>query len=350
MNIPEQVQEIYFSSIKDYDLIDEYDFYFKKQYFLQNNMLKDNPNIKSNLSLFNMYKPNLPMTTLLDKGFKPSRNELYNPKEFVVCLTHDIDVINPTILSKLFQLYKKRTPITKTLFKRSFNNFNKIIEIEKKYNATSTFFFLSTRKDISTLNYKRVNYKLKSMKDIFTLIVENNDEIGLHGGYWTYNNIDKLKQEKGDLEKIAGINILSYRNHYLRFHFFETWKNLEKLNFKIDSTFGWNDAIGFRNGWPFVFCPYDFEQNRILNIHEFPLIVMDSAIDSMGLTLDDAYNKIIELIEIVKKYHGVMTVNWHNNYFDEDFFPGYSKLYEKILNYVFQNEGELLSLKDFFEK
>ena len=336
----------YFEKIGDKEALERFDFFMIKQKELQDEIIKINPDLKSNLSLFNLYSKETPLRVLNDYGFIPK----LKLNKFIVCLTHDVDIIKPTLLFKLFHIKKNPKNLFNILLTRNFNTFKEIIRIENEYNANSTFFFLIKGKDKSILNYKKVNYDLNKEDKIINLLKENNREIGLHGGYWSFNDLEKIKKEKKEIERIIKERIISYRNHYLRFHIFNTWKYLSRTNFRIDSTFGWNDVLGFRNGWPYPFKPYDFERKEFINIVEFPLNIMDNTIFINKEQLKNAFLRIKNIIKKVKKVRGVLTINWHNNYFDERFYPGYKTLYKNILKLVSNNKGELLSLKDAYEK
>ena len=72
-------------------------------------------------------------------------------------------------------------------------------------------------------------------------------------------------------------------------------KVLEDAGFTYDSTFGYNDAIGFRAGTTQPFCPLGAE--RLL---ELPLNIQDSAMfysDRMMLSETEALNACREVIQ-----------------------------------------------------
>ena len=51
--------------------------------------------------------------------------------------------------------------------------------------------------------------------------------------------------------------MIGYRNHYLRFKLPETWKYLADAGFEYDTTLGYSNALGYRNGMCHPFRPYD---------------------------------------------------------------------------------------------
>ncbi len=345
-SIPKEVYERFFMKQGSNESLKDFDFFMEEQKRIQDETLKLNPDLKSNLSLFNIYPKKRALMTLNEGGFSPK----IKLDKFIVCLTHDVDIIKPTLLFKLFQIKKNPHNLLKKVFINNFKTFKDIVQIEKEFNANSTFFFLMKGKDKSILNYKKVNYDLRREEDIIRYLKNNGKEIGLHGGYWTFNNADRIKKEKRELENIIKERVISYRNHYLRFHIFNTWEYLSNAGFKVDSTFGWNDTLGFRNGWPYPFKPYNFERKKFINIMEFPLNVMDNTLFINNYDLKYSLLIIKNLIKKIKKEKGVLTINWHNNYFNEVFYPGYRKLYKSILKLVKSYDGELLSLREGYDK
>ena len=58
------------------------------------------------------------------------------------------------------------------------------MQLEEKYDAKSTFFFLATEKDPV-----RLRYNIEDIEEKLGEIKDRGFEIGLHGGYYSYNNI-----------------------------------------------------------------------------------------------------------------------------------------------------------------
>ena len=275
-------------------------------------------------------------------------------KNFAVCLTHDIDVVYPytSKLSVMFNAVKslKECQI-KNAFTIPFSNINKnwnpwwnlkeIMALEKKYGAKSTFYFLALNKE--DLGF---NFKIEDLEQELKYITENGWEVGLHGGHEAYNNLDKIIQEKERIEKILGKKVVGYRNHYLQFIVPETWELLSKAGFEYDTTFGYADCVGFRNGMCHPFKPFNLNTNKEINILEIPLIVMDCTLDSyMKLDTEKAWEVTKALIDIVERYKGVITILWHNTYMDGEKL----KFYEKILKYCHEKDAWMTSGEEICE-
>lgn len=281
---------------------------------------------------------------LVKNGFKFQWPDNY---KFAVCLTHDIDNIYPSWKYRGFTSLKLAS---KFKFKKSLDrffkkenpywNFRKIISLEKKYGAKSSFYIMADKS----------NYDAIELKNELMNIIDNSDEIGLHGGYHTYNNLDLIKGEKEKLEKIIGKKIIGYRNHYLKFKIPDTWTLLQKVGFRYDATLGYADSAGFRNGMCHPFKPFDLSSNKEIDILEIPLTIMDGTLlQYMHLNVEESWKLCKKLIDTTKDLGGVITILWHNTFFDESYRKGWGKLYEKILKYSHEKNGLLTSGEEIWK-
>ena len=286
---------------------------------------------------------------LVEKGF-----EFFWPdeKKFAVCLTHDVDNLHPSLKNRFFSFFEHAfasdfKSATQALFKRSnfLNNFEQIIKLEGKYEGKSTFFVLTAEKDFI---YHR--YSADEIEGMLKFIVEEGWEIALHGGYYSHVNYENILNEKRKLEKIIGKEIFGYRNHYLRFKIPDTWNLLSKAGFKYDTTLGYNDMVGFRNGMCHPFKPYDLKNEKEIDILEIPLHIMDVTLfKHMKLSINESWRICKKLIDAVENIGGVITILWHNRTFDNLYYKGWGKIYEKILNYCHEKNAWLTCGKEIWE-
>jgi len=268
-------------------------------------------------------------------------------KKFAVCLTHDIDNVSIHWKRKYIDSFKKISEgKIKSAYDRSFKkdlflNFNSIMNLEEKYNAKSSFFILTAEKDVSTNGL----YDAEKFKNHLLNVIERGWEIGLHGGYYSFNKIQNLKFEKEKLEKIIGKKVIGYRSHYLRFKVPDSWIILNQAGFKYDTTFGFPDMIGFRNGMCHPFNPYNLNTNTEIDILEVPLNIMDKTLfDYMNLNIKDSWELIKNLIDTVEKNNGVITILWHNTSMEDSKL----QLYENILKYCKNKNAWMTSAEKIF--
>ena len=292
----------------------------------------------------NVFEPEV-SNFLIQNGL---RVEYPNSKRFAVCLTHDIDAAYFTkmYLAKEAALSLRKLQISKFLGillnnvskkRNRLWNFEQIMNLEKKYEAKSSFYFLALDGDDQGFNYK-----IEELKAELRNIVDNGWEVGLHGAHEAYNSLNRIKREKERLEDAVGKEVIGYRNHYLGFKLPTTWKLLKEAGFKYDTTLGYIDCAGFRNGMCHPFKPFDLNTNSFIDILEIPLTIMDGTLlddDNMRLDMKNAWTITKRLIDSVEKNKGVITILWHNkNMCNETLM-----FYEEILRYCNERNAWMTS-------
>ncbi|KQM12652.1 hypothetical protein AOA80_00960 [Methanomassiliicoccales archaeon RumEn M1] len=279
---------------------------------------------------------------LLDQGFK---FEYPDDQSFAVCLTHDIDAVYTSSLSKLYSsftslrrgdrgdFYEKIRQLQSR--KLPLHNFQEMMELENKYGAKSSFYFLALAP--GDIDY---TYDVRDIKDEMKEIVDAGWEVGLHGGHQAFSDPRILEAEKKRLESALGQPVIGHRNHYLRFQVPNTWRYLAHAGFKYDTTLGYADCVGFRNGMCHPFKPYDLQADQEIDILEIPLTIMDCTLDQyMRLDEKKAWDLTRHLIDTVERHHGVITILWHNTYMQGQKL----KFYEKILRYCREKRAWMTS-------
>jgi hypothetical protein len=156
-------------------------------------------------------------------------------------------------------------------------------------------------------------------------------EIGLHPGYSTLNDLEKLQQEKNRLDQILGHSHYGGRQHYLRFHIPNTWRHFEQVGLTYDATLGYADREGFRCGTCHPFRPFNIEQGRELDLWEWPLVVMDATLHRYrGLGPAHAEARILELAQRSRQVEGTFTLLWHNSPHDDE-GRAWRTMYERVV-------------------
>lgn len=251
------------------------------------------------------------------------------PKPKIV-LTHDVDAIQSSNGLKVRQFFQnKEWPSFQKNENLQF--FKEIIELEKKYNATSIFFFSAYRPYFS-LPLLDPKYNLENLKETFEIIIKNNFEIGIHPGILSSIFSRSLRSEIKKINSFLSANVTSARNHWLSFFNQRTWKIQKMHGIKKDYTLGFNNIPGFRNFCILKYYPYK-------NLVSIPTIIMDGHFFNFG------YQKDQEIIDLIKPYiqelknvGGIASIDFHQRFFHE--FYGYKDVYTQILKYL-DEEGLL---------
>jgi len=291
---------------------------------------------------------------LVENGFQVKYPE---NKKFAVCLTHDVDDIYPPITHMLLSsLYLIKTLNFNELGKQllwkfskrwrsPYRNFEQIMEIERKFDGKSTFYFLVAEQDP-----RRFRYNIEDLEDELRFIVDNGWSVGLHVGYYSFDKLESIILEKKKLEKVLGKEVIGCRNHYLRFKVPDTWEILAKVGFKYDTTFGYPDTIGFRNGMCHPFRPFNINSNSEIDIMEIPLAIMDETLfDCTKLDSTEALTELKGMIDVVAEYNGILVILWHNYIFGCPFREKWARLYESILSYCYDRNAWMTSADKIYQ-
>jgi hypothetical protein len=248
----------------------------------------------------------------------------------MVALTHDVDVISArqsslrsvffAAVSCCLQLrFREGGAILLAKFRLAndpWNLFNRWMEIETSMDARSTFFFVPFKNNAGRMShpYRAVQYELD--QPFIDMLIAGGWEAGVHG---IDNWIDADKGTK-ELYAISKKNA-GNRTHWLLFNQ-NSWYLLDRAGYSYDSTFGYNDDIGFRAGTLQVYQP-----QGVSNILEIPMHIQDIALFGkqcwapsdkgwvktrcLNLSEPVAIERCNRIFDYAKKYGGVVTILWH---------------------------------------
>ena len=272
---------------------------------------------------------------------------------FAVCLTHDVDVMGKGGILNYGAGFAKAllggsisgafNEYTSEAFEGRYLEVEQVIELERKYGASSSFYFLAVDRDSPDFSYD-----VSGLRRVFDLIADNGCEVGLHGSQAAYDSVEEMRKEKMMLEKASGRKVVGYRNHFLRFSVPLTWRLLQEAGFLYDTTLGYADCVGFRNGMCHPFRPYDAQANQTIDVIEIPLAVMDQTLfdNYMRLDMQGAWELVKRLIDVVEGCHGTIVLLWHHN----NLYGDHLKFYEKILRYCLEKRALMTSGEDIARK
>lgn len=261
-------------------------------------------------------------------------------KSFVSSPTHDVDrpfryrykSLYKILLNVAGDIVLRRQPkkgVSKTLQwlaikhgalnKDPFYTFEKLMNLSENHGLQSTFYFMTNKGSSSYDGVYCIHDKV--IVDLLTKINSRGHQIGLHGTYNSFNNYMMLENEKQALVSTCeakGINLIKVRSrqHYLRWKTPETFSLLNEAGIHSDSTMGFADYAGFRCGTCYNYPVYDVRARSKLDLHEYPLIMMEcSILDEcyMGLSnRSDAMDYMIDLKNKCRHFNGEFIYLWHN--------------------------------------
>jgi peptidoglycan/xylan/chitin deacetylase (PgdA/CDA1 family) len=271
---------------------------------------------------------------LLDLDFIfPNNNRIYK-----VVLSHDVDVpsintysfigliknVGADIVirkSALVAFNKIYAWVSQYIFNKSSKkdplfNYDYIMDISDKYHIKSQFNFIS----INGKGGIDGNYSISETIYIELLkkIIKRGHKIGIHPGYYTIDNLNKLKYQVDIFKSILNsIEVKNYkitgRQHYLRWQNPITWRNWEYCGIAEDSSVGSEYFIGFRSGTCYEYPVYDLEIRKSLSLVEYPLVIMDVCLFKKG-NIIEVDNSLNTIKSVITYFNGNVTILYHNNY------------------------------------
>lgn len=268
-----------------------------------------------------------------------------------VGISHDIDQCQTGWLEDNYRMFisGNRLKAMNNIFRRIGSkdiwfNFDQILDFESRLGIKSTFFFIAKHKKAG--KYSNADYRLNSdpVQKMIIKLIDHDYEVGIHGSIGSGYDSQMFNDEVNQFEsKVEG-----GRFHYLMIDIPQTWKVIENAGLTYDSTLGFPEKIGFRNGFCLPFRPYDFENEKPFSFWEFPMNVMDKTLMQpyyMGLDPDEAIESVIRLINEIEKWNGYFIINWHNNTLTGFKYRAWFRVFEEILNYCLGKNADITSIK-----
>jgi hypothetical protein len=266
----------------------------------------------------------------------------WHGRTFAVALTRDIDSLHKldrlslrTLLRDLLRGERRRVVQQLRLLldvrwrgrRDPHSNLDAIINWERTVGIRSSFYLISSRADGDA------NYDLGEVTRAAAVrqAVADGWELGFHPGCRTPLCERSFLAEHAAFVRESG-PALGGRQHGLRFRSPYTWRFWRRAGLRYDSTLGFVDQEGFRCGYCLPFRPFDLIENRVLDLWELPLTVMDCTLDRYrGLSPDQAGDVLSRLAKTVQQYRGVLVFLWHNTYFGRENVGPYHDVFAAFL-------------------
>ena len=272
-----------------------------------------------------------------------------------VCLTHDVDRVRKTYqyLTKTMKAIGKGYFVQAAKMvgrafdaKSAYWGFDTVIDVEQRYGIKSTFFFLEESARIkwnSLSSYKialgRYHVAEPKVAEMIRFLYANGWEIGLHGSYYSYNNPALLKQEKATLEAVVGHPVIGIRQHYLHLNEL-TWSYQQEAGFKYDSSWGYTDAIGYKQGKIQPFFPIEGT-----DFCEIPLTIMDSCFEEEK----DRWEQLQKIIKQAEDKNAIIVINFHTNNFDEVEYPANKSNYIRLIEMLQEHGAKFMTMGEAYK-
>lgn len=263
--------------------------------------------------------------------------------EFIACLTHDVD--HPSIRAHRFDhtmfgfLYRAvigsltrfregdlswrgvlqngaaalKLPLVHLGIAEDFwHTFDRYRSIEN--GLPSTFYLIPFKGRAGRVGaapapqYRASGYGAADLSVKIQELTEAGCEVALHG-IDAWRDSSRGLEELREVQRITGSRDAGVRMHWLYFDDASP-EVLDETGFDYDSTYGYNETIGYRAGTAQAYRPL-----RARRLLELPLHVMDTALfypRHLGLKLAEARKRIQTIVHQTTCLGGCVTVNWHD--------------------------------------
>lgn len=286
---------------------------------------------------------------------------------FVCCLTHDVDFfgirrhagdstlagfIGRATAGSAFEVLRGRRRLDEAIgnwgavlslplvflgrardFWQPFDDYRRVERGRK-----STFFLIPFKgragigPDGQSKALRAAPYGVQEIRQDIAAHASPSTEFAVHG-IDAWRDADAGSAERRELAAATGCENPGVRMHWLYFSP-ESPRKLEQAGFAYDSTWGYNDAVGYRAG-----TAQAFHLSGTRQFMELPLTVMDTALfylDRMGLNRRRAMERCSEIVRQLRRFGGAFVVNWH----DRSLAPErqWTRPYEALLRELDANE------------
>jgi len=276
-----------------------------------------------------------------------------------ILLTHDVDAVGKTIAIRLKQtafhffnaikstcngnlstgLKKARQGLRFFFSNDNYWCFETIMGLEQQARKRSHFNFSggsckhkrSLQERVFDPSYDVLDPRLKA---IIRELKNGGWTVGLHPSYLAWKEADLIKAEKKQLEKAVGVQVSTCRQHWLRFSWQNTWQAQQNVGIKLDTTLGFNDRPGFRNGAALQFQPWRESSAAPIQLEAIPMVLMDSHLyDYRDMSNDERKREIDRWLDEIKFVRGQATIIWHQRVMSSDYGwgDGYCYLLKKAI-------------------
>ena len=262
---------------------------------------------------------------------------------FVVCLTHDIDfagIRNHFFDHSLWGFVYRATFGAVRNFFRGRLSFKRLLQcwlavlslplvyagwikdfwepyewyLEVEKNLPATYFLIPFKQRAGEkvpnryASRRATAYDVNDLAQSMAVLLKHGCELGVHG-------IDSWHSEEKGREELARIAAVSAeRKIGIRMHWLLRDKGtvgvLDRTGYAYDSTLGYNETIGYRNGTAQAFRPLG-----VRALLELPLHIQDGALffpNTLDLSQSEATRRCLAIIENAKEHGGMLTVLWHD--------------------------------------
>jgi hypothetical protein len=198
------------------------------------------------------------------------------------------------------------------------NTFDFLMDTSERHGLRSAFYFLARNDaDPNASAYQLFDHPW--VEGLLGRVHQRGHEVGLHAGFGTYRDPERLADEFARLRALAarrGVEQEAWggRQHYLQWSNPWTWRYWNEVGLRYDCTVGYSEAVGFRTGTCHEYRVFDLVERRPLDLVEKPFQVMDVTLFGyLSLTPEQARASVMAVAGECRRFGGTLGILWHND-------------------------------------
>jgi len=285
---------------------------------------------------------------LLKLGFPSPISRWPGNKRAAACLSHDVDYPEVKRLIEPLRIIHRRglsgipTALDIILGKKTHWHFHSWIQMEKKLDLRSAFYFVAVRGSLLKYAFGVPDpfYDIKSEKfrNLFRYLTDMGCEIGLHASYLAFESKENFANERYVLRQNTGQDICGNRHHYWHLNPENVESTLlihEEIGLKYDTSLTHDKYLGWRRSLSWPFFPFHQEERRELKTLQIQTTWMDDQLFGYVKNNPGDHFEILQaLTKTAAEQGGCLLINIHDYVFDEVLYPGWSKTYFWLMEHI----------------
>lgn len=238
-----------------------------------------------------------------------------------------------SLLKARWSLLKERIRVLKGKQKDPFDAFEWMNQLHDQYKLTPYYFFLVPEK--RGRYDKNISPACKAMQELIREHVARYP-IGIHPSWKSGDDVTLVKKEIATLSASAGKQIVSSRQHYIRFNLPGGYRRLIENGIKFDFSMGYASVNGFRASVASPFYWYDLEKEEQTQLMLLPFCYMEAnSFYEQKFTAIQALEEMFYYYNVVRSVNGYFIMIWHNSFLGTDkLYAGWREVYEQFIKKI----------------
>ncbi len=264
-----------------------------------------------------------------------SKTAIPFPEKKMTCIpTYDIDIaysykgkgwirnvggLLRDVFSGKSSLVSERINVLKGKQQDPYDSFDFLDALHKKYALSPIYFFLLSQGGPLDKNIAPAHPLMQTLVEW----TQKKYAVGIHPSYQSNDDINTLRQE------ISLLDSTKSRQHYIRFEFPITYRNLIELGIREDYSMGYGSTNGFRASTSHRHHWFDMAKNEVTSLNLFPFCFMEcNSFFEQQFSVDEAYQEMMHYADMVEAVGGNFISIWHNFSLGTDpMWEGWKEMY-----------------------